>query len=86
MIRGLNVANQFEIRVDGNRVGQFTLGGGGAASQAKNFLYDSDEALQVRVPVKAGLRRVVATMLKSEDAEPGRRGSGSHSDVEPRVR
>lgn len=70
VIRGLNVANRFEIRVDGNRVGQFTLGGGGAASQAKNFLYDGDETLQVRVPVKAGLRRVVATMLKSEDAEP----------------
>jgi mono/diheme cytochrome c family protein len=70
VIRGLNLANQFEIRVDGNRVGQFTIGGGGAASQAKNFLYDGDEALQVRVPVKAGLRRVVATMLKSEDAEP----------------
>ncbi len=70
VIRGLNVANQFEIRVDGKRVGQFTIGGGGAASQAKNFLYDGDEALQVRVPVKAGLRRVVATMLKSEDAEP----------------
>ena len=33
-------------------------------------MYDGDEALQVRVPVKAGLRRVVATMLKSEDAEP----------------
>ena len=70
VIRGLNVANQFEIRVDGNRVGQFTIGGGGAAAQAKNFLYDGDEALQVRVPVKAGLRRVVATMPKSEDAEP----------------
>jgi hypothetical protein len=70
VIRGLNVANQFEIRVDGNRVGQFTIGGGGPAAQAKNFLYDGDEALQVRVPVKAGLRRVVATMLKSEDAEP----------------
>ena len=70
VIRGLNVVNQFEIRVDGKRVGQFTIGGGGAASQAKNFLYDGDEALQVRVPVKAGLRRVVATMLKSEDAAP----------------
>jgi hypothetical protein len=70
VIRGLNVANKFEIRVDGNRVGQFTIGGGGPAPQAKNFLYDGDEALQVRVPVKAGLRRVVATMLKSEDAEP----------------
>ncbi len=70
VIRGLNASNQFEIRIDGKRVGQFAIGGGGAASQAKNFLYDGDEPLQVRVPVKAGLRRVVATILKSEDAEP----------------
>ena len=28
VIRGLNVANQIEIRVDGTRVGQFTIGGG----------------------------------------------------------
>jgi hypothetical protein len=70
VIRGLNAPNQFEIRVDGKRVGQFTLGGGTAASQPKNFLYDGDDALQVRVPVKAGLRQVVATMLKSENAEP----------------
>ena len=27
IIRGLNVPNQFEIRVDGERVGQFTIGG-----------------------------------------------------------
>jgi len=73
VIRGLNVANQFEIRVDGKRVGQFTLGGrtqtppeGGPV---KDLLYDGDEALQVRVPVKAGLHNVVATMLKSDAAE-----------------
>src|SRR5665213_436768 len=66
VIRGLNVANRFEMRVDGNRVGQFTAGG--RASQtpaktalAKNPLYDGDEPLQIRVPVKAGLRQVVAT-------------------------
>jgi hypothetical protein len=81
-IRGLNVPNQFEIRVDGKRVAQFTLGGpnGGAKTQAgegavtqdpaKVFLYDGDEALQARVPVKAGLREVVATILKAEDPEP----------------
>ncbi len=69
VIRGLNAANRFEIRVDGKRVAQFTLGGEPAAAQPKNFLYDGDDVLQVRVPVKAGLRRVVATMLKSEDAE-----------------
>ncbi len=73
IIRGLNVANRFEIRVDGRRVGQFTLGGPTVpiiVGPAKNPLYDGDEALQVRVPVKAGLRQVVATMLKSDNAEP----------------
>ena len=68
VIRGLNVANQFEIRVDGKRVGQFNLGGG--KYPTKTFLYDGDDALQVRVPVKAGLRQVMATMQKSDDAEP----------------
>ena len=34
------------------------------------FIYDGDEALQVRVPVKAGLHQVMATMLKTDDAEP----------------
>jgi hypothetical protein len=81
-IRGLNVPNHFEIRVDGKLVAQFTLGGPqagaktqpgeGSANQdpAKVFLYDGDDALQARVPVKAGLREVVGTILKSEDPEP----------------
>jgi mono/diheme cytochrome c family protein len=67
-IRGLNVANQFEIRVDGKRVWQYKLGG--EKSPSKTFLYDGDEVLQTRVPVKAGLHQVMATMLKTEDAEP----------------
>jgi mono/diheme cytochrome c family protein len=67
-IRGLNVENHFEIRVDGVRVAQFTLGGGKAPTPT--FQYDADDALHVRVPVKAGLRQVMATMLKSDDAEP----------------
>jgi mono/diheme cytochrome c family protein len=67
-IRGLNVPNQFEIRVDGTRVWQTTLGGGKAPT--KTFIYDGDEGLQVRVPVKAGLHLVMATMLKTDDAEP----------------
>ena len=36
----------------------------------KVFLYDGDEALQARVPVKAGSHEVVATILKAEDPEP----------------
>jgi uncharacterized protein DUF1592/uncharacterized protein DUF1588/uncharacterized protein DUF1585/uncharacterized protein DUF1587/uncharacterized protein DUF1595/cytochrome c len=67
-IRGLNVENHFEIRVDGVRIAQFTLGGGKAPSPT--FEYDGDEALQLRVPVKAGLHQVMATMLKSDDAAP----------------
>jgi mono/diheme cytochrome c family protein len=68
VIRGLNVPTQFEIRVDGNRVWQLTLGGGKPPS--KTFQYDGDEALQVRLPVKAGLHQVMATMLKTDDPEP----------------
>ena len=39
----------------------------------RRFSYDGDDALQVRVPVKAGLRQVVATILKSDDAGARRR-------------
>jgi len=68
VIRGLNVSTQFEVRVDGKRVGQLTLGG--EKSRPKTFEYDGDDALQVRAPVKAGLHQVMATMLKTDDAEP----------------
>ena len=79
VIRGLHVANQIELRVDGARVGQFTIGGspdlaGGdpvAANRpgAKDPRQDADDRLQVRVPIKAGLRQVVATILKSDRVE-----------------
>ncbi|MBV9745502.1 MAG: DUF1592 domain-containing protein, partial [Acidobacteriia bacterium] len=68
VIRGLNVPTQFEIRLDGKRVAQFTLGG--EKSPPKTFQYDGDEALQARIPVKAGEHQVMATMLKTDDAEP----------------
>jgi mono/diheme cytochrome c family protein len=68
VIRGLNIPNQFEIRVDGKRVAQFTLGG--EKSPPKTFAYDGDEALEARIPLKAGSHQVMATMLKTEDAEP----------------
>jgi hypothetical protein len=67
-IRGLNVATQFEVRVDGKRIWQTTLGG--EKSPSKTFIFDGDEGLQVRVPMKAGLHQVMATMLKTDDAEP----------------
>jgi mono/diheme cytochrome c family protein len=75
IIRGLNVANQIEIRVDGTRVGQFKIGGAPelvAATRrlSADVLTKAEEGLQVRIPVKAGMRSVVATILKSDDAEP----------------
>ena len=60
-IRGLNTPTAIEIRVDGSRVGQFTIGGTAAPSD------EADEKLQVRVPLKAGLRQVLATIVKSEN-------------------
>ncbi len=69
IIRGLNVPTQFEVRVDGARVAQFTIGGGKAPS--KTFVFDGDESLQARVPRKPALQRqVMATMLKSDNSEP----------------
>ena len=63
--------------MDGARVGRFTIGGGRSSptggsrpSEPKNPLQDADEALQVRVPLKAGLRQVVATIVKSDGVKP----------------
>ncbi len=76
VIRGLNVPTQIEIRVDGARVGRFTIGGPELAAadpdraDPKNPLQFADEALTVRVPLKAGVRSVVATALKSEGMRP----------------
>ncbi len=67
-IRGLNVATQFDVRIDGVKVAEFKLGGG--RSESRTFLYDGDEALQARVPVKAGLHQVMATMLKTDNSVP----------------
>jgi hypothetical protein len=76
VIRGLNVPTQIEIRTDGARVGRFTIGGPELAAadpdraDPKNPLQNADEALTVRVPLKAGVRSVVATALKSEGMKP----------------
>jgi cytochrome c5 len=74
VIRGLNAPVSIEVRVDGTRVGQFTIGGpkpgppdqATADRDAPDSADDADAGLQVRVPVKAGLGHVVATITKSE--------------------
>jgi mono/diheme cytochrome c family protein len=62
VIRGLQTPNDLEIRVDGQRVAHFTIGGPESTGESQ----DADEPLHVRVPVRAGSRRVVATILKKE--------------------
>jgi mono/diheme cytochrome c family protein len=63
VIRGLNNPATIEIRVDGVRVGQFTIGGQSEPTD------NADEKLQARVQLKAGLRPVLATIVKSEDVK-----------------
>jgi mono/diheme cytochrome c family protein len=81
MVRGLNVPNEIEFRVDGKRVGQFTLGGpefSAAAAKASspdyvdagNPLFTADDGLEVRVPLKAGLHDVTVTAVKADSAKP----------------
>ena len=65
VIRGLNAPTAIEIRVDGVRVGQFTIGGTTATEPSD----EADEKLQVRVALKAGLRQVLATIAKSDHSK-----------------
>jgi mono/diheme cytochrome c family protein len=67
-IRGIATPTHFEVRVDGARVGELTLAGSRNAS--RTYVYDADEALQLRVPVKAGLHQVLVTMPKSDNTVP----------------
>jgi cytochrome c5 len=81
LVRGLNVPNEIEIRVDGLRVGHFTLGGpelGAAAARAaapdyvdaSNPLFTADEPLEARVPIKGGLHEVTVTVVNADAVKP----------------
>ena len=97
LIRGLRARSDIEIRVDGVRVGQLTVGGTpeftaananpgiGNYAESGSPLANADDRLEVRTPVKAGMRQVIATIVKADnvavegvalDADPG---------VEPRT-
>jgi len=77
VIRGLNAPVTIDVRVDGARVGQFTIGGGTAEPPD-----DADNVLQVRAQLTAGLHQVLATIVKSEDlfvvVTPSRRTSSGN--------
>jgi mono/diheme cytochrome c family protein len=76
-IRGLTEPARIDIRVDGARVGQFAIGGTSlaeadrtASTTTADPAQDADDVLQLRVPLKAGLRDVVVSILKSEAVKP----------------
>ena len=61
VIRGLNAPATIDVRVDGARIGQFTIGGSSAEPPD-----DADEMLQVRAPMTAGVHQVLATIVKTD--------------------
>jgi mono/diheme cytochrome c family protein len=78
IIRGLRSRSDIEIRVDGVRVGQLSVGGtpelmGGGDVGVGNYadaaspLSTADEGLEVRAPVKAGMRQAIATIVKTDN-------------------
>jgi mono/diheme cytochrome c family protein len=77
LIRGLQVRSDIDIRIDGARVGQLTIGGTPEFTTNANTTYvnagsplaNADDALEVRVPVKAGMRQVIATIVKADNLE-----------------
>jgi hypothetical protein len=76
VIRGLYLPSRIDVRVDGVRVATFTVGGpgqtaaDGAAPDARTSGREADDELQVRVPLKAGPRQIVATLVKTEHTRP----------------
>jgi mono/diheme cytochrome c family protein len=82
LIRGLQTRSDIEIRIDDARVGQLNVGGTpeltagnpnagaiGNYADAGSPLATADDRLEVRVPVKAGMRQVIATIVKADNLE-----------------
>jgi hypothetical protein len=77
-IRGLDAPHPIEIRIDGVRVKQFTIGGDVPGREAlesyegnilgdvewEKYMQHADEGLEVRVPVQAGPRLVGVSFLQ----------------------
>ena len=82
LIRGLQTRSDIEIRIDDARVGQLNVGGTpeltagnpnagaiGNYADAGSPLATADDRLEVRAPVKAGMRQVIATIVKADNLE-----------------
>ena len=84
-VRGLRDAHGLELRLDGERVGAFTVGGDAPGEPAPEsfaglalgdpdweaYTLAADDGLQVRVPVGAGTRRVGVSFFEALVEEEG---------------
>jgi hypothetical protein len=70
-LRGMNVKNLIDVRVDGERVQAFTLGGAKPGETMNNGVgaaeieRDGDKMLDVRLPLKAGVHTVAVSFAKT---------------------
>ena len=84
-IKGTDVVNQIDVRIDGERATTFTVGGTGAPKPGEHA-QDSEE-LEFRVPIKAGARLIAVSFDKANWAYEGAGpeyvpiGSTSYSQV-----
>jgi mono/diheme cytochrome c family protein len=69
-ILGLETERQLDLRLDDQRLELFTISGGGDAGRL-GATVAADSHLQVRMPVKAGTRRIVATFTKDTGKQEG---------------
>jgi hypothetical protein len=76
-IRGLGEPNDLEVRLDRQRVAQFTVGGNGprdpwsAVPSASVYEQTADEGLEVRLAVKAGTRSIGVAFPKKSGVPEG---------------
>jgi mono/diheme cytochrome c family protein len=69
-ILGLETERQLDLRLDDQRLDLFTISGGREA-RTLGSTNAADSHLQVRMPVKAGTRRIVATFAKDTGKQEG---------------
>ena len=67
LVRGLDITNEIDLRIDGERVHMFTIGGDlpeeaadydDSSGGRRDFMKHADDTLDVRLPVKAGPRTI----------------------------
>jgi hypothetical protein len=82
---GMGTERKVDLRLDGERLGLFTVAKAGATQNATfGTGHDPDAHMKVRLPVKAGPHELLATFLKdtvvSEDITPKRGRDGNDKD------